>query len=219
MKRYAALIVVLGMTGCHAPMPTLNPYSATRVPPPGTGSYSAQDSYYSNPQSAAPVQVVPQSVVVQQQPIGTGVVSRSSIHADLNNDVQWAPTTTIRGNTGTPSAVARTTFDEDEETEQLRVSQETRVRIPSPQVVDGTDVTNRFRGMRLHDATQPYEPARFVTPERTLAISQLPEPGTTVSRQVTVTASSTAAQPARTAAAAGTASPSPVGWKSRYSRY
>ncbi|MCO6455999.1 MAG: hypothetical protein J5I93_11935 [Pirellulaceae bacterium] len=64
MWRFIGL-ALLGLTcGCRAPMPTMDtisPFNATRVPPPGTGSYgtSAQDQYYPGAAPQAPAGPLP----------------------------------------------------------------------------------------------------------------------------------------------------------------
>ena len=61
LRFIAPAVTVVFVLGCSAPAPSLKMFApgATRIPPPGTGSYSTNGSYYEGPHITSP-------------PVGTG---------------------------------------------------------------------------------------------------------------------------------------------------
>jgi hypothetical protein len=191
MVRFALLALsALLATGCHAPMPSFQPFAGSgspRVPPPGTNSYGKADGYYSGapagaqlmptPDSADPQQVAatPSALLAQQdasgwqtthEAIGTGVVSTTSASAAIPPSL---PATA-----GLPVG-ARISRDSLSSPEGRPAAYHSPVTFASAESHDdGRSSGLALNGMRVNDATAPAEPQRFVPTGQVIEISQAP---------------------------------------------
>jgi len=182
-------VAVLIMVGCSAPAPSLKMFApgATRIPPPATGSYSTQGSYYEGPNITAP-------------PIGTGAQSgqpdrnrwqraNAPTPARLMADEVLPPsaTTSRFKTTGFESSDSSSPTDGSTDTEAPIRIVEADAR-PSPASSDN-------QVGRGSDSTASVEPKPFRPSGRTIDISELPTPARSVttdlkSRRVTSSATS-----------------------------
>ena len=169
--------------GCHAPMPTMKsiqPYDASRVPPPGTGSFAnpSQSQYYPGangapgPLPGVSVSVRPTSATV---PV---VVPPTSPGQPGQPGLQWqnsgAPVTTPVAPTVNPVAPATGAFTPAAVPSAAGGS--TAVPTESPvRIVESTAVPAEpaaLRGMPVNNAVA--EPAAFQPQGSMIPISQLP---------------------------------------------
>lgn len=173
MVRFSiCLLAILAMVGCRAPMPTFNPlapYGPTRIPPPGTGSYGAADTYY-QPGSGAST---------ASEPVGTGF--RSTTNATATPSAANVANAASNGGAAADDA-AMTASHNSSKTQLVPAAAVTRadtpIRVSAPASGSATSMTSKLRGMHVNDATAPAEPAPFSPPSGMVDISQLPDAST-----------------------------------------
>jgi len=176
MKESAASVMALILlVGCNAPPPMnlASPYGATRVPPPGTGSFARPDSYYQPssrpglsgegtgaqyaggelPKSpASGVSVAPAPQNGQNTSAGSGVRLAS---------MEDTVSTTGSSSTGRTTKPVNVTSSEP----AIRIVESpAAARTSSPQL----------KGMAVSDATRPAEPRAFQPSSQMKDLSQYP---------------------------------------------
>lgn len=233
MKRFAVVAAIsLLSAGCRAPMPTwdsIGPYGTTRVPPPPTGGYGAQQPYYAPGPTTVPPTTAPTTIAPTTAPVGTGFRQSSSNRwsnivdpavGPVAQENSWAPT---RPTQTIPQVVDLTNADvvlASHDTAAPFVPSTTvteydgpiRILASSPARQSDTLAATeapRLRGMTLNDTTGTSEPLPFIPSGRVIDISQLPDaPNTlrTASGQSSVSASSSSS---------GQATVLEGGWKTR----
>lgn len=243
MKRFALVAAILSLgVGCRAPMPKwdmLGPYGNTRVAPPPTGGYGAQQPYYapgpttvpptSVPPTTVPPTTVPQTITPTTAPVGTGFRPSSAnrwsniddpAEGPIAKENSWAPTHRAPTNSQVADlrdadvALANYEVAAPFVPSTTVVEYDGPVRILSPEssptFVSSTATTPpRLRGMTINDITQPSEPELFVPAGRVIDISQLPD--------ASVNTRSASSQSSTTESRSSTAQATVIdgGWKSR----
>ena len=111
MKRFvASLLIILGLAGCQTtPKPSwdvLAPFGSSRVPPPGTTSYTAKGAYYNPnaPATTAPAGAAPTTGLPATPNTATPGISPQRPQAALPQDRNLASDGTWRTPNSTASA-------------------------------------------------------------------------------------------------------------------
>lgn len=167
MKRLSPiLLVILVLTGCHAPMPSFNllaPYGPTRIPPAATNSGAPSTYYQGRPASSTP-------------PVGTGFrASQSSTSLSADNSAGSFGVRTVSG-FDEPGRVTRATHQATTVVPTTLVPATTVVQSRGPiQFIESgaaRTVPANVRGMHINDAT--VEPSQFYPTVQVIDIAQLP---------------------------------------------
>lgn len=198
------LVLALLATGCHAPMPSFQPFAGSgspRVPPPSTGSYGKPDGYYNGAPAGAQsmnnarsmkadetsgargagaasnvlARQTPSAWHTSDQPVGTGTTSTAAVHSGVQPAA--ASASAHVGGVSLPVG-ARISRD------NLTSPQGDTPKYASPVTYTSVekDTENRgsgsaalaLHGMPINDATQTARPQRFVPTGQMIEISQLP---------------------------------------------
>lgn len=244
MKRFvASLLIILGLAGCQTPpkpsMDVLAPFGSTRVPPPGTTSYTGKGAYYNpnTPASMAPAGAAPTTgLPATPNTAAPGITPQRPQAAlpqgrTLASDSIWRmPNATGSPGLGQPvpglpnagqSMVVPAAFNGD-----MTAAMVTQTPVGTGVLPATGQVTSKpgpkLNGLPFTDATQPAgsaEPAKFQPAPGATEISQLPRSANPTAPQVVtqdVSASAQASDPAKTSAPASPASTaSTLNWRTR----
>ncbi|MEQ8790431.1 MAG: hypothetical protein RIC55_29315 [Pirellulaceae bacterium] len=178
------VVLALVATGCHAPMPQLQPFAGSgspRVPPPSTGSYGKADSYYpagaqssltTEPASQQDVAAGTSNILAQQstagtwsasdEPVGTGALNSTASHAQATGvSLPVVGASISRENLTTP--------------DNRPASYHSPVTFASSESDTSKSAGGlALSGMRINDATSTAEPQRFIPTGQVIDITQLP---------------------------------------------
>lgn len=172
MARAATLLLLLALlAGCHhqpGSSSLFSGFSATRVPPPGTGSFGSPPAYYQGPSKTQPSSgwrsttdlSSPAVGLTSQNRIGTGVKSLSDRGSANRSEFDGADGT---------SPVASANYEQDEVVE-LAASPSLRVVKPARP----SSGRLMLRGMPVSDATAVSAPSAFDPPTGAQSIPQAP---------------------------------------------
>ena len=245
MKRsVASLLMILGLAGCQAtPTPSLDvlaPFGSTRVPPPGTTSYSGKGAYYnpSAPASAAPTGAAPttglpatpntatpgitpqrpQAALPQDRTLATDGTWRTPNAAGSPGSGQLGPGVPAAGQ----STVVPAAFNGD-----MTAALVTQTPVGTgvlPATGQGASKSGlKLNGMPVATTAQPAapaEPAKFQPAPGATEISQLPRSATTTASAVVSNEVSSAAQASDQAKTSAPVTPasntaSTLNWRTR----
>lgn len=234
MKRFvASLLIILGLAGCQTtPKPSwdvLAPFGSSRVPPPGTTSYTAKGAYYNPnaPATTAPAGAAPTTGLPATPNTATPGISpqrpQAALPQDRNlaSDGTWrTPNSTASASVGQPlprsptsgqSTVVPAAFNVD-----LTAATVTQTPVGTGVLPATGQIASKpglkLNGMSITDATQPAlaaEPAKFQPAPGATEISQLPRSVTTTAPNAVskeVSSSAQASDQAKTSAPAAPAS-------------
>ena len=167
MKRFSPLFVaILFLTGCHAPMPSINllaPYGSTRIPPPGTSS-------------VAPSQYYPRGQQSSGSPVGTGFRERKASTSLSANDVSNGSGIRLASGLADTGTVELASHETTTIVPTTLVPSRTVVNSPGPvQIVDSGApriLPANVRGMHINEVQ--VEPTRFFPTVQAVDIMELP---------------------------------------------
>lgn len=179
MARPCAWVMLLVLAGCRQTptLGTFQPFGATRVPPPGTGSVGAADSYY--PRGRTSATDSPAANGLAANPAPTGVPTNSLTSATTTNPAPntygVAPASHFSATPGIGGAnqfgTARVVSSPILATPRSARSEYVEQSFTSARATPSL-------GMRVNDLTapapRPGEPARFQPPKDVAEITDLP---------------------------------------------
>ena len=190
MKRAVALLLLVALAGCRAPMPSANmfrPLGQTRVPPPGTNGINSSGAYYSPSAPATTTPTIgtgfrpkpinrwsnldpPEATRTNQPAVAAGNNSKSQVIAAEDLDVAL---------TSHQAVITAPATNVIERNGPIRIGQASTARVVEPL---------RLRGMPVGGATSSQEPRTFVPQGRVVDINELPDAPVTSSTSTAVTA-------------------------------